>query len=81
VQAEESRGADERDRQAQHARVAAARGRLAGEEGERARDHAREEDEPEVRGLVLPMEIQPRPGEQERQSRQGDGEKERQRRD
>jgi hypothetical protein len=34
-----------------------------------------------MRGLVLPVEIQARPGEQERESRKGDGEKERQRRD
>jgi hypothetical protein len=81
MQAEESRGADEGDREAEHARVAAACGRLAGEERKRSGDHAREEYEPEVRGLVLPVEIQPRPGEQERQPREGDGEKERQRRD
>ena len=81
MQAEESRGADEGDREAQHARVAAACGRLAGEERKGARNHAREEHEPEMSGLVLPVEIQARPGEQERESREGDGEKERQRRD
>jgi hypothetical protein len=32
-------------------------------------------------GLVLPVEIQSRPGEQKRESRERDGEEERQRRD
>jgi hypothetical protein len=34
-----------------------------------------------MRWLVLPVEIQARPGEQERESREGGGEKERQSRD
>jgi hypothetical protein len=81
VQAEESGGADEGDRQAEYSCVATPRGRFASEERERAGDDTGEEDEPEVRRLVLPVEIQAWPGEQERESRERRGEQDRQRRD
>jgi hypothetical protein len=67
MESEEPGSADERDREPENAGVAPACGCLTREEGERASDDSCRQDEPEVSGLVFPVDVEPRPGEENRE--------------
>jgi hypothetical protein len=68
VQAEKAGRGHKCDREAQDAGVSAPRGRLARQERERTREDPCDEDEPEMSRLVLPVDVELRPGEQEREA-------------
>ena len=71
VEPEEPGADQERERDEQDARVAPPRRGLAHEEAEREARDRRGEDEPEVRGLMLPVEVEARDPEEEEEARDG----------
>jgi hypothetical protein len=81
MEAEDTRGGDERDGQPENPRVSSSSGRFPGEEGKRSGQDPREEDEPEVGGLVFPVKVEAWVREQEREPGDGRDEEDRQRRD
>jgi hypothetical protein len=68
VESEEAGRGDERNREAEDAGVSTAGSGFAGEEGERSGEDPRDEDEPEMRRLILPVDVELRVCEQEREA-------------
>jgi hypothetical protein len=69
VQRQEARGGEEGERDEEDARIGTSARRFPEEEAEREREHPREDDEPEVRRVVLPADVQARLAEQEHEAR------------
>ena len=65
MKAEEAGAQEESQRDEEEPRVAAPPRRLPGRVGEDGVDRADAEDEPEVRGMVLPGDVEPRDGQED----------------
>jgi len=72
VQPEEPRRRQEGQRDEEQPRVAALARRVAGRERQRGVDRRRAEHDPEVRRVLLPLEVQPRRREQQPEAGQRD---------
>ena len=73
VQAQESRSGEERERDEQDAGIAAPSCRLCHQEPDQEAERGREQHEPEVGRMMLPLDVQAGNAEEEEETRQRDG--------
>ena len=74
MQTEEAGAGEERERDQDQPRVAVTAGGCAGQVGENNADRRRQQDEPEVAWMMLPVTVELRSREQEGQAREREGE-------